>query len=201
MDARGWVTEFRCMNLNIALRKKMSRDLGLNSSEDGTHIRNNLKEIVLFEVLIEESGWLENPREVRETFVTLDGKDELCENIVEYWKLCGLNRDQGVQQLSKQEAVKFKDISMLKRDSDETVKEICTMIKELREMIKNISDDNSLKSYISNHFDTDIRMSKKLSIVSNFYENVRQMLTSQSRDTFEEGDEEEENSQPEPDQE
>ena len=201
MDARGWVTEFRCMNLNIALRKKMSRDLGLNSSEDGTHIRNNLKEIVLFEVLIEESGWLENPREVRETFVTLDGKDELCENIVEYWKLCGLNRDQGVQQLSKQEAVKFKDISMLKRDSDETVKEICTMIKELREMIKNISDDNSLKSYISNHFDTDIRMSKKLSIVSNFYENVRQMLTSQSRDTFEEGDEEEENCQPEPDQE
>ena len=201
MDARGWVTEFRCMNLNIALRKKMSRDLGLNSSEDGTHIRNNLKEIVLFEVLIEESGWLENPREVRETFVSLDGKDELCENIVEYWKLCGLNRDQGVQQLSKQEAVKFKDISMLKRDSDETVKEICTMIKELREMIKNISDDNSLKSYISNHFDTDIRMSKKLSIVSNFYENVRQMLTSQSRDTFEEGDEEEENSQPEPDQE
>ena len=201
MDARGWVTEFRCMNLNIALRKKMSRDLGLNSSEDGTHIRNNLKEIVLFEVLIEESGWLENPREVRETFVTLDGKDELCENIVEYWKLCGLNRDQGVQQLSKQEAVKFKDISMLKRDSDETVKEICTMIKELREMIKNISDDNSLKSYISNHFDTDIRMSKKLSIVSNFYENVRQMLTSQTIDTFEEGDEEEENWQPEPDQE
>ena len=46
------------MEMNIALRKKLERDLGLKSSDEGLHIRRNLKEIVLFEFLIEESCWL-----------------------------------------------------------------------------------------------------------------------------------------------
>ena len=186
MDSRGWVTEFRCMDMNIAIRKKLDRDLGLNSSGEGSHKRKNLKEIILFECLIEESNWLKNPREQRENVVTLDGKEELSDKISSFWNICGQNRDLGTQQLSRHEVVNFEDVTVLKKDSDETVKNIKTLIKELPDLIKKISEDNSLKGYIGDHFKTEIRSNKKLSVVSNFYEHVKQIVENQERSIAEE---------------
>ena len=140
------------MQMNVALRKKLSRDLGLNITEEGAHIRKNLKEIILFEVLLEESGWLDNPRQSRETFVTLDEKEELSADVVDFWRLCGQNRDVGIKQLAERKVVSFKDITVMKKDSDEIVKELKTMIKELPEMIKKVPDENSLKSLLLDHF-------------------------------------------------
>ena len=179
MDSRGWVTEFRCMQMNIAVRKKIERDLGSKSIGDGSHKRNNLKEIILFECLIEESDWLKNPRQVRDTFVSLDGKEELSDLLPLFWKICGENKNVGTKQLSRNEVVNFEDITVLKKDSDETIKNIKTLLKELPDLIKNISEDNPLKSYIGDHYKTDIRNSKKLSVVSNFYEHVRQIVENQ----------------------
>ena len=113
MDNRGWVTEFRCMEMNIALRKKMERDLDIPKSEEGSHKRNNLKEIIMFEVLLEESDWLKDPQKTRNRLLSLDGKEELSENLSEFWNLCGQNRDLGIQQLSRHEVVDFKDITIL----------------------------------------------------------------------------------------
>ena len=183
MDSRGWVTEFRCMEMNIALRKKLERDLGLKSSDEGLHIRRNLKEIVLFECLIEESCWLSNPREAREKVVTLDGKEELSENMTEFWNVCGQNRDLGTQQLCKHEVVVFRDVTVMKKDSDELVQSAKDLIKQLPELIKKISDENSMKGFLSEHFKTEIRRNKKLSVISNFYENVQEILKDQERDT------------------
>lgn len=179
MDSRGWVTEFRCMQMNIAVRKKIERDLGSKSIGDGSHKRNNLKEIILFECLIEESDWLKNPRQVRDTFVSLDGKEELSDLLPLFWKICGENKNVGTKQLSRNEVVNFEDITVLKKDSDETIKNIKTLLKELPDLIKNISEDNPLKSYIGDHYKTDIRNCKKLSVVSNFYEHVRQIVENQ----------------------
>jgi hypothetical protein len=108
--------------------------------------------------------------------------------LVDFWRICGLNRDMGIQQLSKHEVVKFKDVTVMKKDSDEIMKTVGTLIKELSELIKQISDENSLKSYITDHFKIDIRSNKKLSTVSNFYENVKEIIKSQNIDTnLEEG--------------
>ena len=181
MDSRGWVTEFRTMEMNIAIRKKLDRDLGLKSCGEGSHKRKNLKEIILFECLIEESGWLKNPRETRENVVTIDGKEELSDKISMFWKICGQNRDLGTQQLSRHEVVNFEDVTVLRKDSDETVKNVKTLIKELPDLIKKISEDNSLKGYIGDHYKTEIRTNKKLSVVSNFYEHVKHIVENQQR--------------------
>ena len=186
MDSRGWVTEFRNMEMNIAIRKKLDRDLGLNRCGEGSHKRKNLKEIILFECLIEESDWLKNPRENRENVVTIDGKEELSDKISAFWKICGRNRDLGTQQLSRHEVVNFEDVTVLRKDSDETVKNVKAIIKELPDLIKKISEDNSLKGYIGDHFKTEIRTNKKLSVVSNFYEHVKHVVENQQRYRVEE---------------
>jgi hypothetical protein len=182
MDARGWVTEFRCMESNIALKQKINRDLGQRDGVEGSHKRRNLKEIVLFETLVEEAGWLTNPRVARDTFVTLDGKEELSANLIEFWGLCGCNRDEGIKALSKHEIVTFRDVCVLKKDSDEKQLELGAMIKRLTEMIKDIPDENPVKGYITNHFSTDIWSSKRISVVSNFYENVRAIIRYESEE-------------------
>ena len=181
MDSRGWVSEFRCMNMNIAIRKKLDRDLGLNSCGEGSHKRKNLKEIILFECLLEESDWLRNPRERRANVVSIDGKEELSDYVTRFWKICGENRDLGTQQLSRHEVVNFEDVTVLKKDSDETIKSVKTLIKELPDLIKKISEDNSLKCYIEDQFKTEIRTNKKLSVVSNFFEHVKQIVENQER--------------------
>ena len=192
MDARGWVTEFRCMKSNIALKQKILKDLGESDHSNGSHIRRNLKEIILVEILLEESGWLENPEIARDSLQTMDGKEDLSEELAQFWVMCGLNRDQGVVALSKNEVVQFKDVCVLKKDTDEQILELKTMIKNLAEMIVKISDENSLKGYISDNFNSDIKFNKKMSVVSNFYENVKQIIESQNKELVEtEGVEEE----------
>ena len=47
---RGWVTEFRCMKSNIALKQNIVKDLGQSDPTNGSHIRRNLKEIILVEI-------------------------------------------------------------------------------------------------------------------------------------------------------
>ena len=167
--------------MNIAIRKKLDRDLGLKSCDERSHKRKNLKEIILFECLIEESDWLRNPRELRANVVNIDGKEELSDKVTTFWKICGQNRDLGTQQLSRHEVVNFEDVTVLKKDSDETIKSVKTLIKELPDLIKTISEDNSLKCYIEDHFKTEIRTNKKLSVVSNFFEHVKQIVENQER--------------------
>ena len=54
-------------------------------------------------------------------------------------------------------------------------------------MIVKISDENSLKGYISDHFNSDIKFNKKMSVVSNFYENVKQIIESQNKELVNRG--------------
>ena len=71
MDARGWNQEFRTMTDNIAVQKKLERDLDLKR-ETGAHLRANLKEIIAVEDLLEAEGWLRDPTEKKKVFQNMD---------------------------------------------------------------------------------------------------------------------------------
>ena len=176
MDKKGWNVEFRTMSSNIALRKKLDRDLGKLSNSVGDHIRRNLSEIVMVEVLLKNSGWMERPDLPRNIFTNLSGDADLCEDLVQFWGLCGLNRDKGVKQLLEKKVVDFEDICALKDDKDDSVKDIKAMLEEIPKMMNQIPESNPLKMFLLEHFDLEIRGNKSIPTVSNFYENLKQIV-------------------------
>ena len=95
MDARGWNQEFRTMTDNIAVQKKLERDLDLKR-ETGAHLRANLKEIIAVEDLLEAEGWLRDPTEKKKVFQNMDRTSVLHEDFTQFWALCGHNRNSGL---------------------------------------------------------------------------------------------------------
>ena len=177
MDKKGWNVEFRTMSPNIALRKKLDRDLGKLSNTGGDHIRRNLPEIVMVEVLLRNSGWMERPDLLRNSFTNLAGNEDLSEDLVQFWGLCGLNRDKGVKQLLEKKIVDFEDICALKADKDDLVKDVKAMIEEIPKLMNQIPESNPLKMFLSEHFELEIRGNKSIPTVSNFYENLKQIVS------------------------
>ena len=185
MDARGWNTEFRTMRSNIGLRKKLERDLGKQFSSHGGHVRQNLPEIIMFEALITKAGWLDRPGDLRDSFLNLDGDNELSRDLVDFWRQCGLNRDTGVEQLLRNQTVKFKDVCALSVEEDQIVKDMKAMLKDLPKMISEISQENLAKTILEEHFEQEIRKCTNVAKIANFHENIQQILLDQTENGYE----------------
>ena len=191
MDKRGWNTEFRVMSSNIALKKKLDRDLGRKSNSDGNHIRNNLAEIVMVEVMLYESEWLDRPEAPRDTFKNLSGDKELSEDLIKFWMLCGENKNVGVKQLLEKKVVDFKNICATKEDKDDDLKDIDILIEEIPKLIKEMPEGHHLKMFLIEFYETDIRSSKDIAVLSNFHDNLTQLLFDE--ENAEQSDDEENN--------
>ena len=123
MDDRGWNQEFRTMSGNILIQKKLERDLGL-SRNLGAHLRTNLREIIAVEHLFESEKWLENPSERIPIFRNLDKSVILDENLIQFWVMCGQNRDSGVAAILKNKPVTFKNVKATKDELDDSEKDL-----------------------------------------------------------------------------
>ena len=188
MDKKGWNTEFRTMSSNIALKKKLDRDLGkLSTSGGGNYVRKNLAEIVMVEVVLDKSGWMEGPDVPRDSFTNLAGDKDLNEDLVNFWVLCGQNRDTGLKQLLEKKAVEFKDICALKSDKDEQVKDVKSMLLEIPQMLDKIPENHHMKVFFQEYFELELRVNKNSPAVANFYNNIQQILS--DMDNFDSDDE------------
>ena len=188
MDKKGWNTEFRTMSSNIALKKKLDRDLGkLSTSGGGNYVRKNLAEIVMVEVVLDKSGWMEGPDVPRDSFTNLAGDRDLNEDLVNFWVLCGQNRDTGLKQLLEKKAVDFKDICALKSDKDEQVKDVKTMLLEIPQMLDKIPENHHMKVFFQEYFELELRVNRNSPAVANFYNNIQQILS--DMDNFDSDDE------------
>ena len=190
MDQRGWNTEFRVMPLNIAIRKKIERDTGRNNNTEGDHVRKNLAEIILVQHLIEKSGWMETPNEHRSEFVNIDGDLELSVDLVEFWTLCGHNRNVGVSQLLGNKRVIFKDVCALKEDHDENIQDIKEMLKNLKKMIETIPADHPMKVFATEHFGNEIKTCRNIATVENFYNVIQEVISNAAYEAAYEADNE-----------
>ena len=176
MDQRGWNTEFRVMMLNIAVRKKLDRDLGKHYNTAGGHIRKNLSEIILMQNLLEKSGWMNAPNEPRNEFVNLDENKILSEDLVQFWSLCTNNRDVGVNHLLKDTRVAFKDVKALKEEEDDKPKEMKAMLRDLPSLVEQIPSNHPTKEFITEHFKNEIKSCRNIATVENFYSMIQQIL-------------------------
>ena len=120
---------------------------------------------------------MERPDLLRNSFTNLAGNEDLSEDLVQFWGLCGLNRDKGVKQLLEKKIVDFEDICALKADKDDLVKDVKAMIEEIPKLMNQIPESNPLKMFLSEHFELEIRGNKSIPTVSNFYENLKQIVS------------------------
>ena len=139
----------------------------------------------MFEALITKAGWLDRPADHRDSFLNLDGDDELSRDLVDFWRQCGLNRDTGVEQLLRNQTVKFKDVCALSVEEDQIVKDMKAMLKDLPKMISEISQENLAKTILEEHFEQEIRKSTNVAKISNFHENIQQILLDQTENGYE----------------
>ena len=100
---------------------------------------------------------MNSPEEQREEFDNLDGDKELNDDLLQFWSLCGNNRNAGVGQLLRNSRVSFRDVCALKVEEDEEVKDMKAMLKELPVMIETLPMDHSMKAIVTTEFENEIR--------------------------------------------
>ena len=105
------------MGANVLIAKKLARATG-NAKSEGVHLRKNLKEIILVEVLLEAEGWLDEPEIEKSVGDNMDKTAKLTNEMSAFWFNCGKNRDEGVRSILKQEQVQFKDVLINDQESD-----------------------------------------------------------------------------------
>ena len=168
MDDRGWNQEFRTMSGNILIQKKLERDLGL-SRNLGAHLRTNLREIIAVEHLFESEKWLENPSERIPIFRNLDKSVILDENLIQFWVMCGQNRDSGVAAILKNKPVTFKNVKATKDELDDSEKDLQGLKNDIEELISSKPVGDILRNHFEATFKENISKSSDLNEVEDFY--------------------------------
>lgn len=172
MDARGWNQEFRTMTDNIAVQKKLERDLDLKR-ETGAHLRANLKEIIAVEDLLEAEGWLRDPTEKKKVFQNMDRTSVLHEDFTQFWALCGQNRNSGLTAILSDKVVTFKNVRTNEDEVGGSEKDLKGLMKDIEKLIASKPAGDDRREHFEAIYKDEIAKSSDFSQIEDFYWQVR----------------------------
>ena len=173
MDSRGWNQEFRTMADNIAIHKKLERDLGLKRVP-GAHLRTNLKEIIAVEDLFEAEGWLIEPTKKKSVFENMDKTSVLHEDLTQFWALCGQNRNSGITAILSNKSAAFKNVRTKVEDEEESrVKDLKVLRRDVEKLIATRPVGDDLRNHFEVVYMTEIADTSDVNQVDDFYWQVR----------------------------
>ena len=172
MDVRGWNQEFRTMTDNIAVQKKLERDLDLKR-ETGVHLRANLKEIIAVEDLLEAEGWLKDPTEKKKVFQNMDRTSVLHEDFTQFWALCGQNRNSGLTAILSDKVVTLKNVRTNKDEVGGSEKNLKGLRKDIEKLIASKPAGDDRREHFEAIYKDEIAKSSDFSQIEDFYWQVR----------------------------
>ena len=172
MDARGWNQEFRTMTDNIAVQKKLERDLDLKR-ETGAHLRANLKEIIAVEDLLEAEGWLRDPTEKKKVFQNMDRTSVLHEDFTQFWALCGQNRNSGLTAILSDKVVTLKNVRTNEDEVGGSEKDLKGLMKDIEKLIASKPAGDDRREHFEAIYKDEIAKSSDFSQIEDFYWQVR----------------------------
>ena len=172
MDARGWNQEFRTMTDNIAVQKKLERDLDLKR-ETGVHLRANLKEIIAVEDLLEAEGWLKDPTEKKKVFQNMDRTSVLHEDFTQFWALCGQNRNSGLTAILSDKVVTLKNVRTNEDEVGGSEKDLKGLMKDIEKLIASKPAGDDRREHFEAIYKDEIAKSSDFSQIEDFYWQVR----------------------------
>ena len=172
MDARGWNQEFRTMTDNIAVQKKLERDLDLKR-ETGAHLRANLKEIIAVEDLLVAEGWLRDPTEKKKVFQNMDRTSVLHEDFTQFWALCGQNRNSGLTAILSDKVVTFKNVRTNEDEVGGSEKDLKGLMKDIEKLIASKPAGDDRREHFEAIYKDEIAKSSDFSQIEDFYWQVR----------------------------
>ena len=172
MDVRGWNQEFRTMTDNIAVQKKLERDLDLKR-ETGVHLRANLKEIIAVEDLLEAEGWLKGPTEKKKVFQNMDRTSVLHEDFTQFWALCGQNRNSGLTAILSDKVVTLKNVRTNEDEVGGSEKDLKGLRKDIEKLIASKPAGDDRREHFEAIYKDEIAKSSDFSQIEDFYWQVR----------------------------
>ena len=172
MDVRGWNQEFRTMTYNIAVQKKLERDLDLKR-ETGVHLRANLKEIIAVEDLLEAEGWLKDPTEKKKVFQNMDRTSVLHEDFTQFWALCGQNRNSGLTAILSDKVVTLKNVRTNEDEVGGSEKDLKGLRKDIEKLIASKPAGDDRREHFEAIYKDEIAKSSDFSQIEDFYWQVR----------------------------
>ena len=172
MDVRGWNQEFRTMTDNIAVQKKLERDLDLKR-ETGVHLRANLKEIIAVEDLLEAEGWLKDPTEKKKVFQNMDRTSVLHEDFTQFWALCGQNRNSGLTAILSDKVVTLKNVRTNEDEVGGSEKDLKGLRKDIEKLIASKPAGDDRREHFEAIYKDEIAKSSDFSQIEDFYWQVR----------------------------